>query len=48
MMVKLLQTELEVETAKTAEEEAEKKTTFTEALVEGSCLQNTSSDKQTA
>lgn len=48
MMVKLLQTELEVETAKTAQENAEKKASFNEALVEGAVLQNTASDKQTA
>ena len=48
MMVKLLQTELEVETAKTAQEDAEKKASFNEALVEGAVLQNTASDKQTA
>ena len=48
MMVKLLQTELEAETAKTALENAEKKTSFNEALVEGAVLQNTASDKQTA
>ena len=46
MMVKLLQTELEVETAKTAQEDAAKKATFDKAVSEGAGSQNAASDRQ--
>ena len=48
MMVKLLQTELEVETAKTAQEDAAKQATFDKAVSEGAGSQNAASDRQTA